>query len=155
MKYFRAGLIFTPNKETRSSSWTWTPGKEPYPGKADTHLEAKPYMKFGKAKTGISGKQKDPRPRSERIQIRLAGTTERSVAKAIKASGHQYIVRDRDGHPRGAFATRQEAEARAVKVGGMVFDRIEGRNINRDERRYDIPDPGVEQDEPGQWTVGA
>ncbi len=134
MKYFRAGIVFTPDR-------------------TDSHLEAKPYMKFGRAKTGISGKQKDPRPRSERIQIRLAGTTERTVNKAIKASGHQFVVKDRDGHPRGAFATVEEAEASAGETD-TVFDRIEGRNINRKKRNDEIPDPGV-QDEPEQWTVGA
>jgi hypothetical protein len=134
MKYFRAGIIFTPDK-------------------TDSHLEAKPYMKFGKAKKGISGKPKDPRPRSERIQIRLAGTTERAVARGIKASGHQFVVKNRDGHPRGAFATLEEAEAKAGD-SDAIFDRLEGRNVRRRRDRYDIPDPGVEE-LPEQWTVGA
>jgi hypothetical protein len=134
MKYFRAGIVFTPDR-------------------TDSHLEAKPYMKFGKAKTGISGKRKDTTPRSDRVKVRLAGTTERTVAKAIKASGHQYIVKDRDGHPRGAFATVDEAEA-AAGESDAIFDRLEGRNLNRKKRDYDVPDPGV-QEEPDSWTVGA
>ncbi len=134
MKLFRVGIRFTPDK-------------------TDTHLEAKPYMNFGRPKKGLSGREKDPRPRSERIQIKLAGTTEKAVARGIKASGHQFVVRDRDGHPRGAFATLEEAEAGAGE-SDAIFDRLEGRNVNRKKRDYDIPDPGVTE-EPEQWTVGA
>jgi hypothetical protein len=135
MKFFRAGIRFTPDK-------------------TDTHLEAKPYMNFGRAKTGISGKTKDTTPRGDRIQVKLAGTTERAVAKAIKASGHQYIVKDRDGHPRGAFATLDEAEAKAGD-SDTVFDRLEGRNVKRKRDRDEIPDPGVQDDVSDSWEVGA
>jgi hypothetical protein len=111
MKYFRAGIVFTPDR-------------------TDSHLEAKPYMKFGKAKTGISGKRKDTTPRSDRVKVRLAGTTERTVAKALPIWE----------------AAAGESDA--------IFDRLEGRNLNRKKRDYDVPDPGV-QEEPDSWTVGA
>ncbi len=82
----------------------------------------------------------------ERKKIRLIAWTERTKDRAIEASGHRFLVSDRDGHPRGAFATLAEAEANADE-SDMVFDRIEGRNVTRRRERYDIPDPGVTDDE--------
>ncbi len=143
MKLFRVGV-------TQRQRYTWNVHSEEI---VEVHNEVKPYVHFGPAKKGLSGREKDPRPRSERIQIRLAGTTEKAVAKTIKASGHQFVVKNRDGHPRGAFATIEEAEASAGE-SDAIFDRLEGRNVNRKKRDYDIPDPGVEE-EPDRWTVGA
>jgi hypothetical protein len=143
MKYFRIGAV-------RNEWHSWDVHSDEI---VQTHTKIKPFVKVGPVKKGISGKAKDPRPRSERIQIRLAGTTERAVAKGIKASGHQFVVKNRDGHPRGAFATLEEAEASAGD-SDAIFDRLEGRNVRRRRDRYEIPDPGVEE-LPEQWTVGA
>lgn len=132
MKYFRAGIVFTPDP-------------------TDSHLEARPYIKFGKPKKRFTGGQTDPTPRGERIRNRLVGTTERTVAKVIERSGNRFVVKDRDGHPRGWYPTVGEAERKAID-SDFIFDRVEGRNLNRKKRNYDIPDPGVVED---QWTVGS
>jgi len=116
--------------------------------------EVKPFVRVGRAKTGISGKKKSPVPSGERVRNRLVGTTERTVARVIEASGNRFVVKDRDGHPRGWYPTVEEAEAKAGD-DGTVFDRVEGRNLNRKKRSYDILDPGVDDDVPDEWTVGA
>jgi hypothetical protein len=150
-------LRVTPKIEQRESYWGLLPRFEPsakvtkQPGKIGL---------FAGALTHLNRENDGPtvadlaETEAMRVKFRLIGTTERMATKAIRASGHQFVVKDRDGHPRGAFATVEEAEAKAGE-SDTIFDRLEGRNLNRKKRDADIPDPGVDEELPEQWTVGA
>ena len=66
------------------------------------------------------------RSRVERAELKVAAKAEQLHAKAIKASGNRFEVKDRDGHPRGYFPMLPPAQARADECGGFVTDRLEG-----------------------------
>lgn len=85
------------------------------------------------------------RSRAERAELKVAAKVEKWQAKAIKASGNRFEVKDRDGHPRGYFPQLPPAQARADEVGGFVTDRLEGLRVYSAREQPDrdaIPDEG-------------